>query len=102
MPLIASAPRTFLIDGEPFTHKEAAKAYAADAVLTVAEAVVPDKTIALPVLALVVPIIGPALAPAALITGATWDVLEAAISPARVPVSAAKAAYHAALAVLGR
>lgn len=95
-------PATFRIDGESFTHKEAAKAYAADVALTVVQAVVPDKTIALPALSLVVPIIGPALAPAALIAGATWDVYEAAASPLRVPVSAAKAAYHAALAVLGR
>lgn len=90
------------IDGQTYTRAEAAKAYAADALLTAAEAVVPDKTVALPTLALVVPIIGPALAPAGLIAGAMWDAAEAVTAPVRVPVSAAKAAYHGVLALLGR
>ncbi len=94
--------QTFLIHGERFTHAEAAKAYAADAVLTTAEALLPDKLVALPALALVVPLVGPALAPAALLAGGMWDVMEAIRAPARVSVAAAKAAYHGALAALGR
>ena len=49
---------------EPLTHKEAAKVYAGSLLIDALSAVTPDKAMALGALGLVVPVIGPALAPA--------------------------------------
>lgn len=81
---------------------EKAAAYAADAVAKVVGAALPEYTIGLPVLSLCVPVIGIALAPAALIAGVMADGLQMLTAPVLAPRSAALAAYHGFKALIGR
>lgn len=82
------------------TSAELAPAYALDALSRTVGALLPEYTVGLPALALCVPVIGPALAPAALIGGVIADVVQLATAPVMVPRSAALAAFHGVRALL--
>ena len=92
------APKFF---NEPFgttTHRSKAEVYAARAVESALEAVLPDKL----ALAVVGSFYVPALAPAVLPFGAALDLLDLAIAPPVAGIMAAKAAYHGAMSVIRR